>query len=157
MSRFRKVDLEKYQTPSRFLKFFEGENRIRVLTEPYLYEVVGKQTANGYSQHIIGDGQDIPEFLRDVRPKTTWGFVVYSHDTGHFHIVATGPRLGDPLTKLLQKKAPEEYKAHDIIIHKTGERLKSKYKVEYASKSQAMPKDATRDNPEYMVMLSYFF
>lgn len=156
MPKFNKVDLEKYVTPSKFLKFFEGDNRIRVLTEPYLYQVVGKKTANGYVRHIMEEGTETPRFLADVKPKTTWGFVVFSHDTEHFHIIETGPRLGDPLTKLLQERAPEEYKAADVIVHKIGEGLDTKYTCKYADKVKGLPKRATMASPEYKVMLSYF-
>lgn len=154
MPKFNKIDLEKYVKPSKFLKFEQGDNRIRVLGEPYLYQVVGKRTANGFVRHILEEGVEIPKFLDDATPKTTWGFVIYSHDTGHYHVIESGPMLGDALTMLLKEKI--DFKAHDIIVNKTGEMLKTKYTCQYATKDEPLPAGASKDNPEFQFITSYF-
>lgn len=154
MPKFNKIVLEKYVKPSKFLKLQQGDNRIRILDEPYLYQVVGKKTANGFVRHILEEGVPIPKFLEDATPKTTWGFVVYSHDSEHYHVIEAGPMLGDALTQLI--KAREDYKAHDIIIHKTGEMLKTVYTCEFAEEDEKLPAGASKDHPEFQFINSYF-
>jgi hypothetical protein len=156
MTKLPKIDLTKYEKPSLRIKFKQGDNKIRVVTEPYMYQVVGKRTANGYIQHILQEGVEIPDFLKDGKPKLQYGFVVFSHDTGHFHIIETGTMLGHPLTELIKQKYPEEYKAHDIIVHRIGEKLKTEYTVKYADKSEKLPEGVSKNSPEYKFVLSYF-
>lgn len=156
MSKFQKIDLEKYEKPSKFIKWKIGENRIRVTSEPYLYQVVGKRTANGFVRHILEDGVDVPEFLRDATPKTTYGFVVFSFESGHFHIIETGTMLGHQLTELIKTKYPEEFKTMDIIVTAKGEKLKREYSVKWAEKTEPLPKGVNKDSAEYRYILSYF-
>lgn len=156
MTKFQKVDLSKYEKPSKFIKWKQGDNRIRVLTEPYMYQVVGKRTANGFVRQILEDGVEIRDFLKDVPPKLTYGFVVFNHETEHFHVIETGIMLGDSLTKLVQEKYPEEYKAFDIIVNVKGEKLKREYTVSWAKETNALPKGVSKDSAEYRFILSYF-
>lgn len=156
MSKFAKIDLTKYEKPSKFIAWSQGDNRIRVLTEPYMYQVVGKRTANGYVRHVLEDGIEVPEFLKDVAPKLTYGFVVFDHDDGHFHIIETGPMLGHSLTELVKSKYPEEYKAFDIIVNVTGEKLKRQYKCSYAKDTKPLPQGVSKDSAEFRFILSYF-
>lgn len=153
--KFQKINLSTYVKPSRFLKWKQGDNRIRVLTDGYIYNVLGKRTSRGYVRHIVGDGET-PRFLQDADPKTTYGFVVYSHDTGHFHVLETGPMLGDMLVKLLQEKPDEEYKTTDIIVTRSGDGLETTYSVRYSDKPEKLPKGIDKDNPEFQMMLRNF-
>lgn len=153
--KYQKINLDSYVKPSKYLKWQQGDNRIRVLTDGCIYRVVGKKTARGYVRHIIGDGE-VPKFLNDVEPKLTYGFVVYSFDTGHFHVVETGPTLGDMLVKLLQEKPEKQYQTTDIIVHKTGEKLETTYEVHYAEDTQKLPDGVNKDNPELQIMMRNF-
>ncbi len=126
------------------------------MTDPYIYQVVGKKTARGYVRHVLEDGVAVPEFLKDAPPKLTYGFVVYSYASGHFHIVESGVMLGDQLTKLIQQKYPEEYKAFDIIVNVIGESLKREYQCAWAKTSEQLPKGVTKDSAEYRYIKSYF-
>lgn len=155
MAKFQKIDLHKYVKPSKYLKLLEGENRIRILTDGYIYRVVGKKTARGYVRHIIGDGE-IPNFLQDVEPKLTYGFVVFSFDTEHFHVLESGPTLGDMLTVLLKLLPDEQYKAKDILIGRSGYGLDTKYEVAYAEESFKLPEGADKNNPEFQMMMRNF-
>lgn len=153
--KFQKINLDNYVKPSKFLKWQPGDNRVRVLTDGYIYRVVGKKTARGFVRAIVGDGE-IPEFLKDAEPKLTYGFVVYSFDTGHFHVVETGPTLGDMLVKLLQQMPDKQYQTKDIIVHKTGEKLETTYTVKYADTTEKLPEGANKTNPELGLMLRNF-
>jgi len=156
MSKFNKIDLAKYEKPSKFLKLSQGENRVRILHEPYMYQVVGKRTARGFVRHILEDGVEVPEFLKDAEPKLTYGFVVFSFVDEHFHVLETGPMLGHPLTELIKAKFPDEYKAFDILIHRTGEKLKTEYTCEYAKDSLKLPPGVSKESAEFRYTLSYF-
>ncbi len=153
--KFQKINLDNYVKPSRFLSLKTGENRVRVLTDGCMYHVVGKKTAKGFVRAIVGDG-DMPKFLQDAEPKLTYGFVVYSFDTGHFHVLEKGPALGDQIVKLLQQKPEKEYMTADIIITRHGEGLSTEYSAQYADESEHLPKEANKDHPEYKMMLKYF-
>lgn len=156
MPKFQKIDVEKYVKPSKFIKWKIGDNRIRVLAEPYLYRVVGKRTANGFVRHILDESTPVPEFLKDAEPKLTYGFVVFSHDDGQFHVLETGTMLGHELTELIKSKYPEEYKAIDVIVNATGEKLKRKYACRFATDTQQLPKGMNRNSPEFKYIMSYF-
>lgn len=155
-----RIDLSKvegkFEKPSKYMKWKVGDNRIRVLSEPYQYYVVGKKTARGFVRVVLEDGVEVPEFLRDVEPKLTFGFVIYSHDTEHFHVLETGTMLGVPLVELVRQKWPEEYKALDIIVNAQGENLKRQYTCKYAPDSQKLPANISKDSPEFRFILAYF-
>lgn len=151
-----RIDLSKYEKPSRFIKWKQGDNRVRVVTEPYMYQVVGKRTANGFVRQVLEDGVEVAEFLKDATPKLTYGFVVFSFETEHFQVIETGVMLGHALTELVKSKYPEEYKTQDIIIKVSGEKLKRKYSVEWAKDSKQLPEGVSRHSAEYKYTLSYF-
>lgn len=156
MAKFDKIDLDKYEKPSKFIKWKQGDNRIRVLSEPYMYQVVGKRTAKGFVRQILEDGVEVPDFLKDATPKLTYGFIVFNHEDAHFHIIETGIMLGDQLTKLIQEKYPEEYKAFDIIVNVKGENLKREYTCKYAKDAVQLPKGVSKDSAGYRFIRSYF-
>lgn len=155
-----KIDLSKitgkFEKPTKFIKFHAGDNRIRILSEPYQYYVLGKRTANGYIQHVVEDGVEVPEFFQGVEPKLVFGFVVFSHESGHFHVLETGSMLGVPLVELIRQHWPDEYKALDIIVNKKGEKLKTVYEASYAKDVVQLPKGVSKDSAEFRFILSYF-
>lgn len=153
--KFVKIDLENYVKPSKFLKLIEGENRIRILTDGYIYRVVGKKTARGFVRAIVGD-KDIPTFLQDAEPKLTYGFVVYSLDSQHFHVLECGPTLGDQLVKLLQQKPDKQYQTVDVLIKRKGKMLDTVYEASYAKESSQLPDGANKENTEFKIMLKHF-
>lgn len=156
MVKFQKIDLHKYVKPSKYLKFPEGTSRVRFLTEGVTYRVMGKKTAKGFVRHIVGDGI-IPEFLQDAEPKLCYGFVVYSFDTEHFHVVETSQTLGDTIVKLLQEKPDEEYKTTDVLIDRSGLTMHdTKYTVKWSPEATKLPDGISKDHPEFLAMLRNF-
>lgn len=160
MRGIQKIDLSvmsgKFEKPSKFTKLKEGVNKVRVLSDPYLYYVVGKPTAKGFVRSIIQEGVEIPEFLRDVEPKQTYGFIIYNHGTKHFEVLETGSMLGVQLVQLIQEKYPDEFKAHDIDITAKGQKLTRTYEASYADKPTDLPKGLSKDSAEYRFVLSHF-
>lgn len=152
----KKIDVANYSKPSKFIKWEQGDNHIRILSEPYLYQVVGKKTAKGYVRQVLEDNVAVAEFLKDAPPKLTYGFVAYHFEANKFVVIETGIMLGDQLTKLIQSKYPDEYKAHDIIVHVKGENLRREYSSEFAKESSALPEGVTKDSAEFRFILSYF-
>lgn len=134
----KKVTPDQYITPSKFIKFKVGENRIRVMSEIYLYRKYGLKAAGRYISQIIREGEPINEiFLRSksAEPKQQWGFVVWDYSLSEFRVLECGPMLGDPISKLLA--AIGEYKKHDIIVRRVGLGMKdTKYTVEPAKEDQ---------------------
>lgn len=152
----KKIDLSKYEKPSRFIKWKQGDNRIRVTDSPYMYQVVGKRTARGYVRQVLEDGVEVKTFLKDAVPKLTYGFVVYSHEDAHFHVIESGVMLGDALTKLIQEKQPDEFKKTDIIVAVAGEKLDRTYACKWAEETTPLPDGANRDSAEFKYIKSYF-
>lgn len=156
-----KVDLaalgeKKFEQPSKFLKLKVGTNTFRILSEPYQYYVVGKKTARGFVRAIVEEGKDLPPFLQDVEPKLTFGFVVFSHDTGHFHVLETSQTLGVQLIQLMQERYPEEFKTMDIVVTARGEKLERKYTAIWSPKDNiTLPPGANSNNAEYRLSLSH--
>lgn len=155
-----KIDLSKiegkFEKPSKYIRFKVGDNRIRILSEPYQYYVVGKKTARGFVRVVLEDGVEVPEFLRDVEPKLTFGFVIFDHTTEHFKVLECGPMLGVQLVELVRQKWPEEYKALDIIVNAVGEQLNRKYTCHYAKDSQKLPEGVSKDSAEFRFILAFF-
>jgi hypothetical protein len=145
-----------YEKPSKFIKFQSGDTRIRILSDPYKYYVVGKKVNGRYIRQVIEDGVEIAEFLRDVDPKLQYGFVVFDYITESFKVLETGPELGVKLVELVRQKWPDEYKAEDIIVHAQGEALKRKYAASYAPDKQNLPKGVSKDSAEFRFVLSHF-
>ena len=157
MGKFQKVNLDDYEKPSKFLKLKAGENRIRILAEPYIYQVVGKMTKTGFTRYILDDKEPTPEFFQDLEPKTVYGFIVYSQDASEFKILEASAGLGHNLTELVKSKHPEEYKAFDILITAEGEGLKRRYELPlFAKDTKPLPKGLNNLSPEYKAVATYF-
>lgn len=159
MSKFKPIDVEKYEKPSKFAKWQEGDNQIRILRDPLQFYMVGKRTAKGFVRHIISDDSETPEFLKDVDPKLVYGFVLWNHDHNRFEVSETGIMLGDALVKLMKEKYPEEYKATDIIVNKkkTGKhQFNVEYTARWAKETKPLPKGVSQDSPEFKYILKHF-
>ena len=145
----KKVTPEKYIKPSKFIHFKVGENRIRVMSEIYLYQKFGLKAAGRYISQIVREGEEVNSiFLRPDRngkvqePKQQWGFVVWSDELQEFRVLECGPMLGDQLAKLLGQIG-EDYKKVDILVNRVGLTMHdTKYTVKAAPETKEFPKRA---------------
>lgn len=134
----KKQDPHTYQKPSRFMKLYEGENRIRVLDGIWTYKKISAMMRGRFVSQIVDSGAELPDALSKVKqpPKQQWGFIVYDYRTDEPLILETGPSVGDPLAKLM---ASDDWRTKDIVIFrkKTGpQKFDVAYQVEYAKDNQ---------------------
>ena len=154
----KKVDLDNYEKPTRFIKFKVGDNPVRILSDIYLYRKLGIRAGGRYVPHILRDGQPIPDLFKGhtENPKLQYGAIVLDRATEDIKILEVGPILGDQIAQMLKAKSGE-YKKHDLVVSRKGEGLRdTTYKVRWAEQDVPLPKGLSKDSAEYQYQLKYF-
>lgn len=157
----QKIAASEYVKPSIYVKFPEGDSRIRIVSEIYLYKKYGTKVAGRFIAQIVRDGEPVNEvFLRSKGessiPKRKYGFIAFSFAAKEFRIIECGPILGDMISQLL--KANANYKESDLIIHRTGLQLRdTKYTVSFAKdESEKLPEKTPAMIAQYNYCVEYF-
>lgn len=150
----KSVDPAKYVKPSRFVKFDDGENRIRLVSNLFLYQKYGVKAGGRYISEILRAGKKPNEvFVRSqAEPKQQWGWVAYHVTQKRMGVLECGPMLGDILAKMM-KESPDTFKQRDIIVTKTGEGFDTKYSAKWADTTVKLDK---LDEAEFRYHMSYF-
>lgn len=149
----KKIDYKTYQKPTDFAKFSQGETIIRIISSGGMVKKHGLRMGGKYVP--LGDCTETPECpqcLQGNEPKLKWIWIVYMRGTKDVKILDCGPMLGDAICKLAQErgKDPQEF---DIVIHKAGEKLKSKYTAK-AVEAAPLTEDeikSTRSSKQFLI------
>lgn len=143
MSNFLPKDYKVPEKPGNYLKFEQGENKIRILSEPIL----------GYEWWVREDGsikQRNDKMIKGDKPvrirpdakmspsvaevyKHFWAMIVWNYSIKAVQILQITQRtIQKPLAALTRSKGwgnPIGVDGYDIVINKTGEKLETEYQV----------------------------
>lgn len=126
----KKIDYLSYEKPTDFMKFVGGKNQIRIISSGGMVKKHGMRTAGGYVP--LGDCTETTDCkfcLQGNEAKNKWMWICLSRPKNDVRILDCGPMIGNAICELarVRKSDPQEF---DIVVTKTGEKLKSKYTVD---------------------------
>lgn len=124
-----KIDYTNYKKPTDFVHFEQGDTTIRIISSGGMVKKHSMKTGNGFIP--LGNCTETPDCkycLNGNEPKLKWIWIAYVRATKEVKILDVGAMIGDGICKLAQSKGkdPQEF---DIVVNKTGEKLKTKYEV----------------------------
>lgn len=124
----KKIDYTTYKKPSDFIKFSEGETRVRVISEGFFGYNHYLKTATRFVPLGVCIGRDCPHCAKDNEPKQEWAWIILNRNDKQVYLMRTGAMIGNALAELGNKQGdPRDY---DVIITRRGEGKSTKYTVE---------------------------
>lgn len=119
------------------MKFEQGENRIRVVSEGVIAMQHGLKTANRYvNLGFCTEKVDCPHCKKGNEPKRVWKWIVFDYEGKDVKLLDAGPMLGNQLCEFGDD--PQNF---DVIVTRTGEGLQTKYKARKAEESKEFSDD----------------
>ena len=126
---------------SYYLKFEDGENRFRVLSDAavgwlYWQDEQGNVLPNpvkGCKAIYVKNDEEIPEAIRrspELNQKHFWAFVVWNYNANQVQIAKlTQNGLMKDIERYIDNAQWGDPKGYDIVVHKRGEGLGTEYQV----------------------------
>lgn len=125
-----KINYSSYKTPSDFMKFEQGINKIIIVSNGGMVKKHGMKTARGYVN--LGDCTETPtcEFcLKGNEAKLKWMWIIYLAKDRQVRLLDVGKMIGDAICKVAQTKGLEDLTGYEFTINKNGAGLRTEYQV----------------------------
>lgn len=124
----QKIDYKTYEKPSDFIKFNQGENRVRIISDGVFVKRHGMKTATHYIPlgNCTEDG-NCEHCAKGLEPKQKWTWVIYSLDKKDVFVLDAGVQIGDQICQIAKDSG--DPKAYDLIILRSGVQRNTKYTV----------------------------
>lgn len=135
----KEIDYGTYKKPSDYMKFEQGDNRIRVISKGYIGLQHGLRATKGWvNLGFCTEDDSCIHCKKGNEAKRFWKWVVVDREENQVKLLDAGVMIGDGICQLAIKEGdPTKY---DIIVNRTGEKLKTKYTVKKADKSLPITK-----------------
>lgn len=121
-----------YKVPSKadgYMKLQQGENRIRIMTQPILGWEWWVDDGERRAPRRVRQYQDIPASEAE-HAKHFWAMIVYSYEAKQFQILElTQKSIQRTIQSLSRDEDWGEPTGYDIVITKTGEKMETEYEV----------------------------
>ena len=146
----QKIDYINYKKPTDYIKFSQGDNRIRIITSGAVGYSHGIRTARGYKPLGLCRGDDCPHCKKGVEAKRTWRWIAYDFTDEDVKLLDAGVQVGNGICELAAK-LQDDPQNFDIIIHKTGEKRDANYLVTKAKDEKLMSKKDLSAKKRYLI------
>lgn len=153
----KKIEYKNYKKPSDFIKFEQGDNKIRIISDGLLarfhgtrmrgaYVPLGLCTEDGNCQHCKGGNE----------PKRVWRWIALDYANKEVKLLDAGPMIGNQICDLAALSGdPQEY---DLLINRQGQKLTTKYEVKKAPESLVLkPEAIERMRPMKTFLIKKYF
>ena len=121
---------EGYQKPasnSRYLKFEQGENKFRILSDAIIGYIDWKR--EGDKKVPVRTKEQMPQ-MSDNKPKHFWSFVVWDYTSSSIKILEiTQTTIQSAIYDLHADDNWGDPKGYDLNVVKKGEKMETKYNV----------------------------
>lgn len=136
----QKINYAEYQKPSDYMKFDQGDNRIRIISEGFMGLQHGLRTARGWVNLGECTGKDCEHCLKSNVPKRFWKWIVVDRLNEEVRLLDAGIMIGDQICNIA-KKLEGQITKHDLIVNRIGNDRQTKYTVRQAPESQPISQD----------------
>ena len=146
----KKIDYLNYKRPSDYMKFEQGDNRVRVVSSGAMGYSHGLKTARAWVPLGICTGEGCEHCEKGNEAKRFWRWIVYDFNEDDLKMLDAGPVIGNGICELAAKlKAdPQDY---DIIVNRVGEKRNTKYSVSRAKDSKPMTNKDIASKKKYLI------
>lgn len=122
-----------YNVPSdagNYMKFQDGDNRFRILSNPILGWEDWDDERKVYRYRMLDKPDKSKSAKKDARVKHFWAMVVWNYQAERVQVLSITQSSIQKVLKALAMDEdwgnPQEY---DIVVNKTGEKLDTEYQV----------------------------
>jgi len=134
------IDYTTYRKPSDYQSFKQGDTTIRIISEGYIGLQHGMRTSVRWVNLGLCTELDTCEHcLKGNEPKRFWKWIVVDRATSEVKLRDAGVMLGDQICQIIQKNNGDT--KYDIIVHREGEKLKTKYTARKSEKDLPITPD----------------
>lgn len=147
----KKIEYNNYKRPSDYVKFNEGENRVRIVSSGAMGYAHGIKTAKSWVPLGLCTEEDTCKHcLGGNQPKRFWKWIAYDFNTDEIRLLDVGPMIGNTICEISSKlkKEPTEF---DIIIKRKGIGLGTKYEVLKAKEDQSFDNSGVKVKKKYLI------
>lgn len=129
-----KIDYQNYITPSDYIKFDQGETKIRIVSAGGMCLMHGMRTARGYvNMGMCAENDTCEQCKKGNEAKQRWMWIVFLPKYRVVRLMETGKKLGDSICKLALKV--DDIQNYELIVTRTGEMLKTEYSIALGEKT----------------------
>lgn len=126
----QKINYAEYQKPSDYMKFEQGDNRIRIISEGFMGLQHGLRTARGWVNLGECTGKDCEHCLKGNVPKRFWKWIVADRSIEEVRLLDAGIMIGDQICNIA--KGLQGQLKRDLIVNRVGNDRQTKYTVKLA-------------------------
>lgn len=136
-----KIDYGSYEKPSDFIKFNQGDTRIRVVSDGYLLRRHQfKHGGRFITIPCVGRGCSNCE--KAGPPVLRYAWVVLNRETEQVRVLEAGVTVGEALISIGKEK---DLRTVDLIITRKGHDKGTKYKIREAEESEPISDEVKED------------
>lgn len=127
----KKINYNGYKKPTDYMKFEAGDTKMKIISSG----IIGMHHAIRARNYVplgmcMAYKGECEHCDKGNEPKRVWRWIVVDVEADEVKMLEAGPMLGNEICELADREGdPQEY---DIIVHRTGELLKTKYTAKKA-------------------------
>lgn len=134
------IDYTTYKKPSDYINFPQGNTSIRIISKGYLGMQHGLRSARGWVNLGLCTEDNTCEHCKNGNEaKRFWKWVVVDRSTNEVKLLDAGVMLGNQICEIA--KVNGDPKKYDIVVTRTGEKLKTKYAAAKAGADKPITND----------------
>ena len=153
-----KINYASYKTPSDFVRFEQGDNKVIIISGGGMVKKHGMMTARGYVP--MGDcteKPDCPQCLKGNEAKLKWIWIAYLPTDKQVRVLDVGKSIGDAICKIAQEKGLEDLTGYQFNIIRTGINKETKYQVVFVSKVNLSDEEVAFIEPYKKFLINKYF
>lgn len=118
----KRIEYQNYEKPSDYWSIPEGDSKIRVVSDGFMFTEYGINTSTGWKPIEASIAKK-----KGLEGKLRYAWIVFVYESKKVKILSKGPMLGDSIAKIGKKNGdPINY---DLIVTRIGSGKNSKYSV----------------------------
>ena len=153
-----KINYSTYKTPTDFVKFEQGANKVIIVSGGGMSKKHGMKTARSYVP--MGDcteQPDCPQCLKGNEAKLKWMWIAFMPKERQVRILDVGKTIGDSICKIAQEKELEDLTGYEFIINRVGIGMNTKYEVSFSAKVNLSDTDSSFIEPFKKFLVKKYF
>lgn len=147
----KKIDYNNYKRPSDYVRFEEGDNRVRIVSNGAMGYAHGIKTAGRWVPlGLCTEDSTCKHCKKGNQPKRFWKWIAYDFNSGETRLLDVGPMVGNAIceeSSKLKKDAMEM----DFIIKRIGVGRGTKYEIKVAKDEKEFDSSNVKVKKKYLI------
>lgn len=117
----KKIDYATYQKPSRFVKFGQGDTRVRIVSSGVIVYEHGMSTKRGFvPMGTCSEDLNCKQCKKGNDPSLKYKWIVFLPETQEVKVLSVGPQVGDEICVIGKQEDDAGRPTFEVIITRTG-------------------------------------